>query len=324
MELYLWGRHPKVVLVECPNISFFGKIPTNPSTKIFETKINQMVNFRYLLLLAYCCCYTTLSQACSAAYQYSLFPLGSSQGRLVFLEVELNRYLTTPNSPTMRIGGGGVGLLSGQQNEVEVRWKGTFKLMLQQGDSLEIQQELDYVDVLDKEYATALRPSFEKAYQAAITLPYFEEAILESVAYCSYELDCGWMQLSIDTAHVILYARSTEKGYDQDSCRVKFKVQDLLKVEKNTTIPFSDFDNVDKEFQINFLQLWSPQAVRRYTIDGRTLQVYSIGRGSRSRYTPLESTEKRQQPMLEDIGHFVQGNDVLFHGQRFDVWDWVE
>ena len=132
------------------------------------------------------------------------------------------------------------------------------------------------------------------------------------------------MHLSIDTTDVILYARSTETGYEQDSCRVNFKVKDLLKVEKTTTIPFTDFDNVDKEFHINFLQLRSPQAVRRYSIGGRTLHVYSTGRGSRSRYTPVESTEKRRQPMLQDIGHFIQGNDVLFHGQRFDTWDWVD
>lgn len=283
-----------------------------------------MVNFRYLLLLGCCWGWATLSQACSAAYQYSLFPLGSSQGQLVVLEVELNRYLTTPNDPTMRMGGGGVGLLGGPQNDVEVRWKGTFKLLLQQGDSLHVHQELDYVDVLDKEYQTALRPNFANAYQAARALPYFEEAVLESVAHCSYELDCGWMQLSIDTANVVLYARSTEAGYEQDSCPVRFKVKDLLKVEKTTTIPFTDFDNVEKEFRINFLQMWSPQAVRRYSIGGRTLHVYSLGRGSRSRYTPVESTEKRRQPMLQDIGHFIQGNDVLFHGQRFDVWDWVD
>lgn len=275
----------------------------------------------YILLFLLGTCFST-SMACSAAYQYSLFPLGSSQGRLVVLEVELNRYLTTPNSPMMRMGG--TGLLSGRQNEVEVRWKGTFKLLLQDGDSLHLHQEMGYVDVLDKEYNTALRPNFEQAYQAAKALPFFEEAVLESVAHCRYELDCQWMHLSIDTANVVLYARSSEAGYEQDSCPVQFKVQELEKVENMTTIPFTDFENVDKEFQINFLQLWSPQAVRRYNIGGRALQVYSLGRGDRSRYTPLEPTDRRRRPMLQDISYYIQGNDVLFHGQRFDVWHWLD
>lgn len=265
--------------------------------------------------------YSSLAHACSAAYQYSLFPLGSSQGQLIVLEVEMNRYLTSPGMPAMRMGPGRNG--SGMA-EVQVRWKGTLKLLIQQGDTLVLQEDLGYADILDNDYQAALQKNFEHAYRTARALPYFEEAKLESVGHCSYELGCNWMYLSIDTAKVGLYAHSTEAGYDQDSLKVAFKVTDLLKVEKTTTIPFTDFENVDKEFQINFMQLWSPQTVRRYNIGGRMLKVYSIGRGSRSRYTPLASTVSRQAPPLENIGHYIQGNDVLFHGQRFDVWHWVE
>ena len=281
-----------------------------------------MVRTLFYLLL-FCLLHTaTVVQACSAAYQYSLFPLGSSQGSLVVLEVELNRYLTTPTG--LMMGGPGSAPKKWQQPEIEVRWKGTLKLLLQQGDSLSLKQELGYIDLLDEDYVEAFRPHFEQAYLIAQALPSFEEAVLESVGHCSYELDCGWMQLSIDTANVILYARSTETGYDQDSARVRFKVKDLQKVENITTIPFTDFDNVEKEFQINFLQLWSPQTVRRYSIAGRTLQVYSVGRGDRSRYTKLDPTETRLTPMLQDVSYYIQGHDVLFHGQRFDVWHWLD
>ena len=84
-----------------------------------------------------------------------------------------------------------------------------------------------------------------------------------------------------------------------------------------TKIKFTDFENVDKGFQVDFFRLWSPQTIRRYRIGDRTVQVYTIGRGDKSRYSLTKETEWKKSN-VEDIAHFIQGNDVVFHGQRFD------
>jgi hypothetical protein len=257
--------------------------------------------------------------ACSAAYQYSLFPIGSSQGRLLVLEVELDRYLTSPGNQMMQMGGGVPGGVMNGKSTLEVRWKGHFRLLVQQADSFALQEELGTVDVLDEDYEIALQPIFQQAYDAAKALPAFEEARLESVGYCHYDKSCGFMELLIDSSEVAFYARSTEAGYNKQRCRIQFKEKDLLKVEKQTTIKFTDFKNIEKEYQLDFFRLWSPQTVRRYRIGTQSIQVFSLGRGDKSRYTGGQAETARKQPNLEHIGRYIKGNDVLFHGQRFDV-----
>ncbi len=257
--------------------------------------------------------------ACSAAYQYSLFPLGSSQGRLLVLEVELDRYLTSPSNQMMRMGGGVPGGALNGKSTLEVRWKGTLKVLIQQADTFALQEDLGQVDVLDEDYEVALQPFFQQAYDAAKALAAFKEARLESVGYCHFDRSCGFMELLMDEEAVAFYARSTESGYDSQRCRVTFKEKDLLKVENQTTIRFTDFENLEKEYQLDFFRLWSPQTVRRYSIDNQTIQVFSLGRGDKSRYTGGEAETARQQPNLEHIGRYIKGNDVLFHGQRFDI-----
>lgn len=276
--------------------------------------IQRLLAVIFLLLLPFSAVW-----ACSAAYQYSLFPLGSSQGKLVLLEVELDRYLTSPSNQMLQMGGGVPGGAPNGKSTLEVRWKGTFKVFLQQGDSLFLQEDLGQMDVLDEDYQEALAPIFQQAYEVAKALNSFEEAKLESVGYCHYDRSCGFMELLMDTTAVAFYARSTEEGYNQQQCKVAFKEKDLLKVEKQTTIKFTDFDTIEKEYQLDFFRLWSPQAVRRYSIGNQTVQVFSLGRGDKSRYTGGQAEQERKQPNLEHIGRYIQGNDVLFHGQRFDV-----
>lgn len=276
--------------------------------------IQRLLAVIFLLLLPFSAVW-----ACSAAYQYSLFPLGSSQGKLILLEVELDRYLTSPSNQMLQMGGGVPGGVPNSNSTLEVRWKGTFKVFLQQGDSLFLQEDLGQMDVLDEDYQEALAPIFQQAYEAAKALPNFEEARLESVGHCHYDKSCGLMELLMDTTAVAFYARSTEEGYNQQQCKVVFKEKDLLKVEKQTTIKFTDFNSIEKEYQLDFFRLWSPQAVRRYSIGNQTVQVFSLGRGDKSRYTGGQAEQERKQPNLEHIGRYIQGNDVLFHGQRFDV-----
>lgn len=259
------------------------------------------------------------TSACSAAYQYSLFPLGNSQGKLVLLEVELDRYLTSPSNQMMQMGGGVPGGALNGHSKLEVRWKGSFKLLIQQADTFALLEDLGHVDVLDEDYALALRPFFQQAYDAAKVLTDFEEAQLESVGHCHYDRSCGFMELIMDEEAVAFYARSTEVGYEATRCPIAFKEKDLLKVEKQTTIKFTDFETLEKDYQLDFFRLWSPQTVRRYSIGTQTIQVFSLGRGDKSRYTGGKAETARKQPNLEHIGRYIQGSDVLFHGQRFDV-----
>ncbi len=262
----------------------------------------------FLFLIA-----SRFSSACSAAYQYSLFPLGSSMGQLLVLEVEFNRYLSTPDNQMMQIGG----RFDNKNNDIEVRWKGSIKLYRIEADSMILVEDLGFTDLLDSEYKEALLPFFKKAFETAIKMPMFEEAVLEKAGICHHDRSCNFIKLTIDEKNSKFYASSNEKGFKNKKCVVNFSKQTLQKVENSTKIKFTDFDNIDKEYQIDFFRLWSPQTVRRYSIGGQTVQVFTIGRGDKSRYT-LKKEEKWREPMLETVAHYTQGNDVLFHGQRFD------
>ncbi|BDS09750.1 hypothetical protein [Aureispira anguillae] len=252
--------------------------------------------------------------ACSAAYQYSLFPLGSSMGQVIVLEMEMNRYLSNPSNQMMQMGGGRP---FDNTPAIEVRWKGTLKVCTYQMGELILNQELGAIDILDTDYEEALLPYFQKAYEVAYSLPNFETAVLENVGYCHYDRSCDFMTLTIDTQDVKFYASSNEEGYQDKKCSVPFAEEALLKVEKKTKIKFTDFNNIDKEFQVDFFRLWSPQTVRRYRIGDQIIQVFTIGRGNKSRYSETKE-DKWKTPVLESIEHYIKGKDVLFHGQRFD------
>ena len=272
--------------------------------------IMKFVSAIHLVLILFC----HNLYACSAAYQYSLFPLGSSMGQIILIEVEMNRYLSTPDQQMMRFGD-----QMNQGNQViEVRWKGTVRLMRLEQDSLRLEKDLGSTDLLDEAYAKTMQGIFEEALHVAQKLPLFEEAIVASRGICHFDRSCSLMKLRIDTTAAKFFVESTENGYETASKEVHFSYETLKKVENTTKIKFTDFKNIDKDYQIDFFRLWSPQTVRRYTIAGQTVLVYSIGRGDKSRYT-LSKESKRKHPNLADVSYLVQGNDVLFHGQRFDL-----
>lgn len=254
--------------------------------------------------------------ACSAAYQYSLFPLGSTAGQLIFLEVELDRYLSNPSNQMMQMGGGRP---FDNTPAIEVRWKGTLKVFTYQMGKMVLENDLGFIDILDSDYEEALLPFFQKAYESALAMPMFEAAVLEKVGYCHHDRSCTFMTLTIDEENIKFYAASNEKGFEDKKCPVPFAEKTLLKVENQTKIKFTDFENIEKEFQVDFFRLWSPQTVRRYNIGGQTVQVFTIGRGDKSRYDATKELEWKN-PILETIGHYIQGNDVVFHGQRFDFF----
>jgi len=255
------------------------------------------------------------SFACSAAYQYSLFPMGSSMGRVIVFEMELDRYLRTPDNQMMQMGGGR--RFDTKDKNIEVRWKGTIKVYTLEAGKLVLSKDLGFIDILDDDYDEALLPYFKKAYEAAQALPMFEEAVLENIGVCHHDRSCDFITLTIDEENVKFYANSNEAGYQDKKCPVPFAEKTLLKVEMQTKIKFTDFENIEKGFQVDFFRLWSQQTVRRYTIGDLTVQVFTLGRGDKSRYMRTKE-EKWKTPNVETIAHYIQGNDVIFHGQRFD------
>jgi hypothetical protein len=255
------------------------------------------------------------SFACSAAYQYSLFPLGSSMGRVIVFEMELDRYLRTPDNQMMQMGGGR--RFDNKDKKIEVRWKGTIKVYMLEAGKLVLSKDLGVIDILDDDYDEALLPYFKKAYEVAQALPMFEEAVLETIGACHHDRSCHFITLTIDEENVKFYANSNEEGYQDKKCLVPFAEKTLLKVEMQTKIKFTDFENIEKGFQVDFFRLWSQETVRRYSIGNLTIQVFTLGRGDKSRYMRTKE-EKWKTPNVENIAHYIQGNDVIFHGQRFD------
>ncbi|MCH2022698.1 MAG: hypothetical protein MK207_09495 [Saprospiraceae bacterium] len=263
-----------------------------------------------IFIFLFCLLYAKIF-ACSAAYQYSLFPLGKSMGQLIILELELNRYISTPENQIMEMGAGTF------NNNIEVRWKGSIKLYQMEMNKLVLYTDLGSIDLLDDDYYEAMLPFFKKAYNIASKMPMYEEAILENSGICHYDRTCDFITLTIDEENAAFYTSSNEKGYENKKCSVPFSMETLQKVENTTKIKFTDFKNIDKEYQIDFFKLWSPQSVRRYNIGEQTIQVYTIGRGDKSRYIKTKNN-KWERPNLESIAYYIQGNDVLYHGQRFD------
>lgn len=268
---------------------------------------------KYLLFLLLLCssCYL---KACSAAYQYSLLPLGSSMGQILMVELEMNRYLSTPQQQMMQLGG----RIEQKNQTIEVRWKGSVRLMRLHADSMILEKDLGHTDMMDEVYEKTLQLIVAEALEYAQKLPLFEEATIESQGICHFDRSSPFMLLNIDTTTTNFYVSSTEKGYEMRAKKVRFSYSTLKKVENTTKIRFTDFDNIEKDYQLDFFRLWSPQSIRRYSIAGQTVIVYSLGRGDKSRYT-LTTQQQWKQPNLPDISHMIVGNDVLFHGQRFDL-----
>ena len=253
--------------------------------------------------------------ACSAAYQYSLFPLGSTGGQLVILETELNRYLTSPDNQMIQMGGG-MPLNGGRKMNLEVRWKGTLKVYILQNDSMVLSKKIGFVDLLDEEYQAHLKPYFNKAMNHARGLPFFSEASLIKTGYCHYDRSCTFMDLTILEDSTRFLINLGDSSFRATKFEVPFRQTTLEKFQNMTKLQFTEFKSVDKESQLGFFQMWSPQTARLYDINGQQVIVYTLGWGNRTRYTFKKAANWDKKP--QDISNFVLGNDVMMHGQRFD------
>ena len=255
--------------------------------------------------------------ACSYAYQYSLFPLGSSAGQIIFLELELERYVNTP--------AGSIGMIRPNERSlpndvatIETRWKGNIRLKRQARSltAMELIEELAYIDISDENYKAALAPYFEKALQKAYELPFFEEAFLEEIAYCKYDRSCNLFTLKIDSSNVNLTCGLSDFKDNQRFVDIIFPPIILQKYENITALNFSEIEKVEKSSRIDFYKVWRPYEARKYTIANQAVIIYSIGWGYAKGYDATQS--KSWVKNIVPVAQFIEGNDVMMHGQRFD------
>lgn len=254
------------------------------------------------------------SFACSYAYQYSLFPLGEAEAGIVFLEVELERYVNTPAA------GGLPGNRFGPNSrQIETRWKGSLRIQQLQADSLFRITELAYVDISDEDYEEALAPYFLKAFERAEQLPKFERATLEAVAYCRYDRSCDLFQLEVDTTSLELKASLPEIEEWQTA---SFPSVVLHKFENIMKLNFSEMEKVEASSRINFYQAWKPYSARVYAIGTKKIAVYTLGWGQARGYRGQKNKAWKRMN-LPPIETHIEGKDVMMHGQRFDFFQQI-
>ncbi|MCP4440801.1 MAG: hypothetical protein GY810_17915 [Aureispira sp.] len=262
----------------------------------------------------------TTASACSYAYQYSLFPMGTSMGNLVMLEVELERYVNTPDQ---MIGNRMPGSrMSGMDKTIETRWKGNLRLKSIAKDTTLLIEELGFVDISDEQYHEKLRPYFHKAMRKAEELPMFERAELLEEGLCKYDNTCDFFKKTIDTTTVNVYCAVNQEEYINQRQEVIFPSIVLHKFENMTKMEFSDIEKVEIDSRLDFYDVWNKYNVRLYQIGDQTIAIYTLGWGQK-RYYKETKTEKWRDN-LGPVEDYVKGNDVMRHGQRFDFMQWLD
>ena len=247
--------------------------------------------------------------ACTYAYQYSLFPLGSSAGEIIFLELELERYVNTPASGDFVFSSDPL-----SKNTIETRWKGNLKIKSSSdGIIFKLQKELSYIDIPDAEYNAKLEPYFEKALSFAKTLPFFEEAILEKTVKCAYDRTCSLFSMQIDSIKSELICQLPDATASKQIIFPEILISKYLKITNLNVSEQGDNENTSK---LEFIRLWKPCSARVYHIADRQLVVYCIGWGQKRGYIGTKDDSWKLNNYPVDL--YIEGNDVMMHGQRFD------
>jgi hypothetical protein len=253
--------------------------------------------------------FPTSAFACTYAYQYSLFPLGASGSDIIFLELELERYVNTPASGAFVFSSDPL-----SKNTIETRWKGNLKIK-SSSDAVNytLLKELSFIDVPDAEYNSKLEPYFEKALAYARTLPYFEEAILDKTAKCAYDRTCTLFNLKIDSVNLLLNCHLSDSSASK---KIDFPEILVTKYQKIANLEQNEDGTIQNASKLEFIRLWKPCSARLYRIGDRQLVVYCIGWGQKRGYVGTKDQDWKFNNLPVDM--YIEGNDVMMHGQRFD------
>jgi len=252
--------------------------------------------------------------ACSFAYQYSIYPLGSSLGQLVAVQMELERYVNTPDNFMMQTRS------THQPFDAtgETRWKGTIDIVQYNPTKVvwEHYQSIAEVDIADENYEEALLPYLQEGWQIAKDLPFFQAAQLVEMGICHYDTACTFFQKKVDTIEnkAFCYLDNHPKQLQE----IHFPEVVLQKFENKTREKFTDIEQVDMDTRLGFYRIWRPYGVRKYQLmDGSELVIYTLGWGQKGGgVVPIR--EEDWQTMLPPVEEFVEGKEVMFHGYRFD------
>lgn len=281
-----------------------------------------------IFALIFCALGQNPMQACSYAYQYSFFPLGTSQGNWLMIHLEMERNVNTPDNA---MGGGVTGRVrpaygrednAAPSSDMQVRWRGSLRLVLldsKTGAISELKTISTRIDIDDKTYAESLRPYFAEAAAAARELPDFVPATLDNVGYCRHDNDCPYLQKEIDTVGVqLLWIIENGKTYSHKTPAV-FPNAVLQKFENMTKLDFTELEKVAASSRIEYFKAWKPYSVRIYKADKQEIIFYSIGWGQKRFYTSAKAPTW-EVPNIGGVEDYIEGNDILFHGQRFDFF----
>ena len=217
----------------------------------------------FILLIFYLITWQSTGFACSAAYQYSLFPLGKSTTELYVLELELERYLKTPDNPFMQMGG--MDPLS-NTNELEVRWKGSVRILSLQKQQKHLFKDMGLIDISDQNYQEALKPFFDEAMDLVLKLPYFNQAQVMVEGLCFYDRSCTLFTSKIDTSQLNMLCYSSIDTINTTFNQVYFPDKIYQKLETQTKTNFTAFRTLDRQIQHDFFRIWSPYSIRYYQI----------------------------------------------------------
>ena len=248
--------------------------------------------------------------ACSYAYQYSLFPLGSSGESIIFLEVELERYVNIPGFEMNR------SYETFDKSTVETRWKGNLRLKSSiDGINFKTLEDISYIDISDRNYQQELEPFFEKSMDRARKELFFEEADLMNYGNCAYDRSCSLFEMRVDSLKPALFCMLPKDN--SSLMEVSFPQILLQKYENITQLNFSEIETVENQSKIEFFRVWKPCSSRYYKIGERVLVVYCIGWGQKRGYNGIKDITWKNN--LLPVEKFIEGNDVMLHGQRFDL-----
>lgn len=262
--------------------------------------------------------------ACSYAYQYSYFPLGkSSENEWIMIHLEMERNVNTPENAGGIIKPKG-GIYNSRKNtEMTVRWTGKLHLVVLDTRTQKIERletVAEGIDVDDRTYEEELQPYFHQAAAIAKAKANFQLAVLDSIGYCRHDNDCGFLQKEIDSVNVKLYWTIEGQAIHQQKALTTFPAEIL---EKFAVVTHTSVQEMDSQLtpasMIAYFMAWKPYAIRLYKVGDETLFMYTIGRGRKDFYAS-EKAKNWQMPSVGSVEDFVEGNDVLYHGQRFDFF----
>lgn len=251
------------------------------------------------------------SQACSYAYHYGLFPLGGSEGAVLLLEVELERYVKRQAGTSMVMPRSA--FESSYQENAEVRWKGRMQLLRQSEGQRDTLKAFDFMDFLDENYQQVLQPVWAKAYDLAAQSPHFQPAEILAEGRCNGDNHCRFFERKVDEQGW-LYAYF-EDSTAQQAVTVPLPLRQ--KFENRTRIPATDLNQLSDRERMLHAYYWKKQGLRRYRLGEKRLLVYSFCQGQ-SAFPNKGEPDADWQTVEQPIERFIRGQAVAYHGFRFD------